>query len=196
MASLTLLLLAATGACASAPRVQPVGKVSAPTQTPSHGTTHPASPAPSASPRLSAPPAQAALDPVVQRLAPYLQRHFGNSYSSVLVDSPNNQLVVYRIPDTRLDSAARAVAGPVHLSFVNSRYSYARQQQLLNRILADRGYWGRHGVTVNSVGTSNGVHCAALVDVSEHPASAQRAFDARYGAGAVRVSQRGPLKAA
>jgi hypothetical protein len=197
LAAVSLAGLAGLSACSGRanPTTQPVGHSSAaPTQSASSTRTLPSgSSGPASSTGGQHPPAgQDQLDPLVQRLAPYLQRHFSATYASVLVDSPNNQLVIFRLPDPRLDAAARAMAGRVHLSFVNARYSYARQHELINRILADEGYWRRHGVSITSVGTSNGVRCAVLVEISGTAAPAQRAFDARYGVGVTRLSRGGP----
>ena len=134
------------------------------------------------------------LDAVAARLVPYLQRHFGAAYSALLVDDPHDQLVVYRLPDPRLDSAADRLADGTRLSFVDSRYSFDRQIQLLLRIAADRGYWKRHGITVNSWGATNGVYCAAIVTTTQGSAAQQQAFNARYGAGTVVVAKGGPIE--
>ncbi|MEZ0095682.1 hypothetical protein [Streptacidiphilus sp. EB129] len=200
--ALTVLALVALGpvtACSahpSSPNTQPVGHTGAAPSPSGPAAGTPYSPAPSdlhgAQPPAGGP---AQLDPVVQRLAPYLEHHFGNTYASVLVDSPNNQLVVFRLPDPRLDAAARTIAGRVRLTFVTSRYSYLRQHQIISRIEADRSYWRQHGVTVSEVSTSNGVHCAALVGITGKATAAQRAFDARYGAGVAKVSQIGAVTA-
>ncbi|QMU76435.1 hypothetical protein GXW83_12475 [Streptacidiphilus sp. PB12-B1b] len=139
------------------------------------------------------PVAGAGLDATAQRLAPYLQRNFGTAYASILVDDPHGQLVVFRLPDPRLDAAARRLAGPTRLAFVTARYSYARQHQLLARITQDLGYWRGHGVVVNSRGTTNGVHCAVIVTTDTGSAAQQRAFDARYGAGVVKVVEGGAI---
>lgn len=127
------------------------------------------------------------LDATAQRLAPYLERHFGTTYASVLVDDPHNQLVVYRLPNPRLDAAARALAGRTRLAFVAARYSFLRQNQVLARIAHDLGYWRGHGVVINSRGTTNGVHCAVIVTTNAGSAQQQQAFDARYGKGVVKV---------
>ena len=127
------------------------------------------------------------LDATAQQLAPYLERHFGTAFAAVLVDDPHDQLVVYRLPDPRLDSAARALAGPTRLAFVTARYSFLRQTQLLARIGRDLGYWRSHGIVINSRGTTNGVHCAVIVTTGTGGAQQQRAFDRRYGTGLVKV---------
>ena len=127
------------------------------------------------------------LDATAQRLAPYLERHFGASYASVLVDDPHDQLVVYRLPNPQLDAAARALAGRTRLAFVVARYSFLRQNQVLARIAHDLAYWRGHGVVINSRGTTNGVHCAVIVTTNTGSAQQQRAFDARYGQGVVKV---------
>ena len=141
----------------------------------------------------SEPAAQPGLDAVAGRLVPYLQRHFGAVYSALLVDDPHNQLVVYRLPDLRLDAVARSIAGRTRLTFVDARYSFDRQLQLLARITADHRYWRHHGITVNSWGATNGVHCAVIVTTSQGSAEQQLAFDARYGTGAVLVVKGGPM---
>jgi hypothetical protein len=145
-------------------------------------------------PPLGTAPAGGALSPLAARLAPYLEHHFGDSYTGVLVDSAEGRLIVYRRPDPALDAAARGIAGSAALSFVDARFSLAQQHRLVSRIQADRGWWQRHGVNILGVSTSNGVHCAALVDIAEHPSTAQRAFDAHYGAGAARLSRRAPVQ--
>ncbi|TDT95912.1 hypothetical protein EDD99_7754 [Streptomyces sp. 846.5] len=132
------------------------------------------------------------LDPVVLRLAPYLERHFAGSYTTVVIDSPHDRLVVYRVPDPALDAAAHSVAGRTRLFFVNSHYPYGRQHELLDRIGADLGYWRRQGIRITSWTASNGVHCAVLVTTVRGTGADQRAFDARYGTGLVHVSRGGP----
>jgi hypothetical protein len=127
------------------------------------------------------------LDATAQRLAPYLQRHFGAAYAAVLIDDPHDQLVIYRLPDPRLDAVARAMAGRTRVAFVTARYSFQRQLQVLARIAHDLGYWRGRGVVINSRGTTNGVHCAVIVATSTGGPQQQRAFDARYGAGVVKV---------
>ncbi len=148
----------------------------------------------STSPSYSQPPAgQVSLDSTAQRLAPYLEAHFAGYFASVLVDDPHGQLVVFRLPDPHLDATVCAMAGRTRVVFVNARYSYLRQHQLLARIGADRGYWRRHGIVVNSLGATNGVHCAVIVTTNTGSQAQQRAFDARYGAGLVEVSQGGAV---
>lgn len=132
------------------------------------------------------------LDPVVLRLAPYLERHFAGSYTTVVIDSPHNRLVVYRVPDPALDAAAHSVAGRTRLFFVDSHYPYGRQHELLDRIGADLGYWRRQGIRITSWTASNGVHCAVLVTTVRGTGADQRAFDARYGTGLVHISRGGP----
>ncbi|MFC1442781.1 hypothetical protein ABUW04_31480 [Streptacidiphilus sp. N1-10] len=132
------------------------------------------------------------LDPVVRRLAPYLERHFAGSYTTLVIDSPHNRLLVYRIPDAALDAAAHSVAGRTRLLFVDSRYSYGHQHELMDRIGADLGYWRRQGIRVTSWTASNGVRCAVLVSTARGTGADQRAFDARYGTGAVAISRGGP----
>ena len=132
------------------------------------------------------------LDPVVRRLAPYLERHFAGSYTMVVIDSPHNRLVVYRVPDPALDTAAHSVAGRTRLFFVDSHYAYGRQHELLDRIGADLGYWRRQGIRVTSWTASNGVRCAVLVTTVRGTGADQRAFNARYGTGVVAISRGGP----
>ncbi|WP_042409815.1 hypothetical protein [Streptacidiphilus carbonis] len=132
------------------------------------------------------------LDPVVQRLAPFLERHFADSYTTVVVDGPHNRLIVYRVPNPALDTAARSVAGHTRLSFIDSHYAYNRQHELLERIGADRGYWRRQGIKVTSWTASDGVRCAVWVTTVHSTGADQRAFDARYGTGLVEVTRVGP----
>ena len=133
------------------------------------------------------------LDATAQRLAPYLQRRFGAEFAAVLVDDPHGQLVVYRLPDPRLDAAARALAGRTRLAFVAARYSFLQQDLVLARITRDLPYWRGRGIVVNSRGTTNGVHCAVIVTTGTGSAQQQRAFDARYGAGVVKVVEGGAI---
>ncbi|QMU69238.1 hypothetical protein [Streptacidiphilus sp. P02-A3a] len=170
-----------------------------PSSGPRHHHRHPSAPPPSGSPTGSAtgtgtgtgPGAGygqgGGLDATAQRLAPYLERHFGTSYASVLVDDPHDQLVVYRLPNPKLDAAALALAGRTRLAFVVARYSYLRQAQVLARIAHDLGYWRGHGIVINSRGTTNGVHCAVIVTTNSGSAQQQLAFDTRYGKGVVKV---------
>ncbi|MBC3841610.1 hypothetical protein GXW82_19100 [Streptacidiphilus sp. 4-A2] len=105
----------------------------------------------------------------------------------MLVDDPHNQLVIYRLPNPKLDAAACALAGRTRLAFVTAHYSVQRQQQVLARIGRDLGYWRSHGIVINSRGTTNGVLCAVIVTTDAAGLQQQRAFDARYGAGVVKV---------
>ena len=150
----------------------------------------PGSTSPSVPPQ---PVGQVSLDSTAQRLAPYLEAHFASYFASVLVDDPHGQLVVFRLPDPHLDATVCAMAGRTRVVFVNAHYSYLRQHQLLARIGADRGYWRKHGIVINSMGATNGVHCAVIVTTNTGSAAQQRAFDGRYGVGLVEVSQGGAV---
>ena len=167
----------------------PAGRPSAgPSATAGHRHRHPSAPPSSSGGGPGSPYGQGGgLDATAQRLTPYLERHFGTAYASVLVDDPHNQLVVYRLPDPKLDAAALALAGRTRLAFVTARFSFLRQLQVLARIAHDLGYWRSHGIVINSRGTTNGVHCAVIVTTSTGGTQQQRAFDARYGAGVVKV---------
>jgi hypothetical protein len=170
---------------------------SVPAASPSRSWSNPPASGPGRGPRPHHPqpqPGGGSLDAVAARLVPYLQRHFGAAYAALLVDDPHDQLVVYRLPDPRLDSAAGRIAAGTRLSFVVARYSFDRQLQLLLRIAADQGYWKRHGITVNSWGATNGVHCGAIVTTTQGSAAQQQAFNARYGTGAVIVAKGGPIE--
>ena len=162
----------------------------------SSAAPHPSSSARTGSPSPSVPQqpvGEVSLDGTAQRLAPYLEAHFAAYFAYVLVDDPHGQLVVFRLPDPHLDATVCAMAGRTRVVFVNARYSYLRQHQLLARIGADRGYWRKHGIVINSMGSTNGVHCAVIVTTDTGSEAQQRAFDGRYGAGLVEVSQGGAV---
>jgi hypothetical protein len=121
-------------------------------------------------------------------IGPMLEKTFPDSYAGLSLDHQRHVMTVYRRPDPALDAEVRAKAGQVRVDFRNAKFSLAAMRQLVDRIMADKAYWGTRQVSIQTAGPmpdGSGVRVGTLRGEPGESAL----LSERYGAGTVSVEK-------
>ncbi|MFL6124897.1 hypothetical protein [Actinophytocola sp.] len=121
-------------------------------------------------------------------IGPMLEKTFPDSYAGLSLDHRRHVMTVYRRPDPALDAAVRAKSGQVRVDFRDAKFSLAAMRQLVDRIMADRTYWGTRQVSIQTVAPmpdGSGVRVGTLRGAANESAL----LSERYGAGTVSVEK-------
>ena len=122
---------------------------------------------------------------------PVLEKSFADYYAGLALDHSRHVMIVYRRPDPALDAAVKSRAGGVAVDFRDAKYSLAEMQAVVRRVMADRAYWARHGVSVQTAAPMVDGSSVRVGTTQGAPAEAAL-FGKRYGAGAVTVEKAAP----
>ena len=109
-------------------------------------------PAPTASPAVSGPVDDPALSAAADTVDRIVQASYRDWYAGTVLDHGGSTMTVYRKPGSDLDAAVRRAVPGVAVVFRDAKLSRTEMQALVDRIMADTGYWRDRGVTVNGSG--------------------------------------------
>ena len=106
---------------------------------------------------------------VAQRIASYAEEHFADVYADSALQDSRPRVQVYRKPSPSFDSWIRAAFSKDCVEVRDVAYSAKELENWSTRVSDDSAYWGRQGVTLNSVGTDpvNGVVRVGTNDVKK-----------------------------
>lgn len=195
LAVVVVVAVVGVGAVAACGNEAPSGSPGAP-----YGSPMPSgSPVPHESPAPSAPPVPSSNDPAVTAAAdvlnPLLLRDFAASFAGLVLDHDQRIVIVYRKPDAALDARVREKVKGVTVELRDARMSQREMADLRDRVMADSGYWGERGVSVNGAGPKPDGSGVEVMTTSGSP-SDQGKLRAHYRTDAILVTQGQPVIAA
>lgn len=114
--------------------------------------------------------------PAVERFS---RSKFPDHYAALAIREDQQSLIVYRRPLAGFDAAVRQQFPRLAISFEDARYSERELTAMVQRIIADTGYWRERGVEITSVGPA-GDGDSVLVTTRD-PGRARRLLSQHYG---------------
>ncbi|MEU7824533.1 hypothetical protein [Catellatospora sp. NPDC049133] len=177
-----LLIAAALAGCAGQ---KEAGEAAAPPTLDGPGTPGCAMARPTPSPIETAGstmwPTSVTLDDALTRISQAGEGRFGKQFAGVEVVPEKGYGIVYRVPSAEFDEFVTQQAGTECIYLRDAVYDQATLQALANRVMDDRKYWDKQGITINMTGTT---HDGSGITVGVLPADLERArveLPKRYG---------------
>jgi hypothetical protein len=135
-----------------------------------------------------------ALEAAANAVIPELERAFPDTYSGVEMRHADRTMVIYRLPDPKLDEFVRSRTSGITTMFRDAKLSATRMRVLVDQVMLDRDYWHGQGITINGAGPmpdGSGIE----VLTPQGSLAEERALTAHYGEGLISVRAATPVPA-
>jgi hypothetical protein len=114
--------------------------------------------------------------PAVER---FCRSKFPDHYAALAVGEDQQSLIVYRRLLAGFDAVVRQQFPDLAISFQDARYSQRELTAVVQRIVADMGYWRERGVEIQGVGPAGDAN--SVLVTTRDPGRARRQLSQQYG---------------
>lgn len=121
-----------------------------------------------------------------------LETTFPDTYAGLELKQEDRAMVVYRLPDPKLDEVVRSRTQGVTVHLRDAKFPLKHMRTLTDQIMNDRDYWLGQGIRVNGAGPKVDGSSVEVMTSKGDPAEA-RALAARYGQDTVTVRAATPV---